>query len=201
MLLSQIVGKNVFSGKSLKGTCRGVSISLKSRAVKYLLCSRETAQNNDYTEFSVSVGCIASVEDAVILKRMRVSEPKNCARFFTGRPVYSEEGAYLGIASDLVMENFTATKLVTDTGKSYPAAAISALGDAVLLKREPLFPLGSLVTADLPASPDVIRAGTVISRATLKSAITSGCLIRLTLSALPAPYTTNLSSRVASTRP
>lgn len=192
MLLSEIVGKNVYSGKALRGVCRGVCLSLKSRAVKYLLCSRETPQSNDYTEFSVGVGCIGSVEDAVILKRMRTAVPKNCVRFFTGRPVYSEEGAYLGIASDLVMENFTATKLVTDTGKTYSASAISALGDAVLLKREPVFPLGRLVVKDLPAAPEPIREGTVVNRGTLKAAIASGVLIRLTSGLLPAPYSAHL---------
>lgn len=85
MLLSEIVGKNVYSGKALRGICRGVCLSLKSRAVKYLLCSREPAQN-DYTEFSVGVSCIGDVDDCVRLKRLRTAIPKNCVRFFTGRP-------------------------------------------------------------------------------------------------------------------
>lgn len=119
MLLSEIVGKNVYSGKALRGICRGVCLSLKSRAVKYLLCSREPAQN-DYTEFSVGVSCIGDVDDCVRLKRLRTAIPKNCVRFFTGRPVYSEEGMYLGVTADLVMENFTAMKLITDTGKLIP---------------------------------------------------------------------------------
>lgn len=186
MLLSEIVGKNVYSGKALRGICRGVCLSLKSRAVKYLLCSSEP--KNDYTEFSVSVGCINAVEDSVILKRLRTAIPKNCVRFFTGRPVYSEEGAYLGITSDLIMENFTATKIITDTGKIYSAAAISALGDAVILKREPLFPLGMRVNTDIPANTEIIREGTIVNRGTLKTAIAAGNLIRLTVNLLPAPY-------------
>ena len=187
MLLSEIVGKNVYSGKALRGVCRGVCLSLKSRAVKYLLCSSEPAQN-DYTEFSVGIGCIGSVEDTVVLKRLRTAIPKNCVRFFTGRPVYSEEGQYLGITSDLVMENFTATKLVTDTGKVYSAAAIAALGDAVILKKEPYFPLGMLVNSDIPASPEPIREGTLVNRGTLRTAIASERLIRLTVNLLPLPY-------------
>ena len=107
MLLSEIVGKNVYSGKAVRGICRGVCLSLKSRAVKYLLCSREPAQN-DYTEFSVGVNCIDTVAEKVFLKRLRPAVPKNCVRFFTGRPIYSEEGLYLGITADLVMEEFTA---------------------------------------------------------------------------------------------
>lgn len=141
MLLSEIVGKNVYSGKAVRGICRGVCLSLKSRAVKYLLCSREPAQN-DYTEFSVGVNCIDTVAENVFLKRLRPAVPKNCVRFFTGRPIYSEEGLYLGITADLVMEEFTATKLIADTGKTYSAAAIAALGDAVILRKEPVFPLG-----------------------------------------------------------
>ena len=142
MLLSEIVGKNVYSGKAVRGICRGVCLSLKSRAVKYLLCSREPAQN-DYTEFSVGVNCIDTVAENVFLKRLRPAVPKNCVRFFTGRPIYSEEGLYLGITADLVMEEFTATKLIADTGKTYSAAAIAALGDAVILRKEPVFPLGA----------------------------------------------------------
>ena len=69
MLLSEIVGKNVYAGKALRGVCRGVCLSLKSRAVKYLLCSRETAKSNDYTEFSVGVGCVGAIDDAVVLRR------------------------------------------------------------------------------------------------------------------------------------
>ena len=94
MLLSEIVGKNVYSGKALRGVCRGVCLSLKSRAVKYLLCSSEPAQN-DYTEFSVGIGCIGSVEDTVVLKRLRTAIPKNCVRFFTGRPVIRKRGNIL----------------------------------------------------------------------------------------------------------
>ena len=101
---------------------------------------------------------------------------------------YSEEGQYLGITSDLVMENFTATKLVTDTGKVYSAAAIAALGDAVILKKEPYFPLGMLVNSDIPASPEPIREGTLVNRGTLRTAIASGRLIRLTVNLLPLPY-------------
>lgn len=184
MLLSEIVGKNVYSGKALRGVCRGVCLSLKSRAVKYLLCSSEPAQN-DYTEFSVGISCIGAVEDAVILKRLRTAIPKNCVRFFTGRPVYSEEGAYLGITSDLVMENFTATKLVTDSGKIYSTAAIAALGDAVILRKEPVFPLGALVNEEIPARPAPIREGTLVTRGTLRAAMASGQLIRLTTALLP----------------
>ena len=179
MLLSELVGKNVYSGKALRGVCRGVCLSLKSRAVKYLLCSQAPLKS-DYTEFSVSVAGISEINDAVTLKRLRLAAPRNCVRFFTGRPVYTEDGAYLGITADLVMENFTATKLITDSGKTYSAATISALGDAVILRKSPVFPLGSLVVSDLPASPDPISAGTIVTRNTLRTAMRSGQLIRLT---------------------
>ncbi len=183
LLLSDIVGKNVYSGKALRGVCRGVCLALKSRTVKYLLCSRETAQNNDYTEFSVSVGCIGAIEDAIVLRRMRTAIPRNCVRFFMGRPIYSEEGAYLGIVSDLALESFVATRVIADTGRSYPASAVAAVGDAVLLRRAPLFPLGRLVPEGicLPDAP----AGTIVTRSVLKSAVSSGKLIRLTSSLLP----------------
>lgn len=79
-------------------------------------------------------------------------------------------------------------KLVTDTGKVYSAAAIAALGDAVILKKEPYFPLGMLVNSDIPASPEPIREGTLVNRGTLRTAIASGRLIRLTVNLLPLPY-------------
>ena len=120
MLLSEIVGKNVYAGKALRGVCRGVCLSLKSRAVNTCCAAARRQRATTTPNFSVGVGCVGAIDDAVVLRRMRTAIPKNCARFFAGRPVYSEDGAYLGIASDLAMENFVATRLITDTGKNLP---------------------------------------------------------------------------------
>ena len=80
---------------------------------------------------------------------------------------------YLGVTADLVMENFTAMKLITDTGKTYSAASIAALGDAVILKKGPVFPLGAKVNSDIPAKPDKIPAGALITSCLL---YTSRCV-------------------------
>ena len=69
---------------------------------------------------------------------------------------------------------------------------IAALGDAVILRKEPVFPLGARVTSDIPAKPIPIRAGTLVTRGTLKAAIASGQLIRLTTELLPVPAVTEV---------
>lgn len=184
MLLSELVGKNVYSGKKFCGVCRGVGLSLKSRAIKYLLCSSALEQRT-YTEFSVSVKNIASVSDRILLKRLRASAPNGSARFFTGKPIYSENGAYLGVVSNLTMENFYASKLITDAGKAYSSAAISALGDAVILRKEPNFPLGECVLEEVALGDDVLPLGAPVVKNTLRAAIENGRLIRLTTSLAP----------------
>lgn len=186
MLLSELVGKNVYSGRALRGVCRGVCLSLKTRAVKYLLCGSASDRGNA-SEFSVSVASIREIGENICLKRLRAASAGNCVRFYMGRPVYSEDGIYLGDTSDLDMEDFTAMKLVTNTGKTYTAAAIAASGDAVILRKEPLFPVGSRVPERVPAGEGEIAAGTIVTRGVLKRAISAGSLIALTRSVLPLP--------------
>ena len=190
MLLSELVGKNVYSGKRLCGVCRGIGLSLRSRAVKYLFCSDDSYKRS-YSDFFVSIKNVLSVSDGIRLKRLRAAAPSSAVRFFTGKPIYSEDGVYLGIVSNLVIENFYASKLITDAGQSYSAAAIAALNDAVILKKQPNFPLGGCLLEEVAMGDNVLSQGLPVGKATLRSAIENGKLIRLTTSL--APFCSNSS--------
>ena len=191
MLLSELVGKNVYSGKNLRGTLSGVCISLKSRAIKYLLCC--TNEKNAKTEFSVGVSAIERIDEDVRLKRLKPILPRQCARVFINRPIYSDEGAYLGHLADLEIKNYTATKLITGNGKNYPAHLIAAIDDAVILKKTPPYPIGqrvpapaiSLLQDKAEGEKHATDQPVFITKNLLKSAIEKGNLIRLTLSLNP----------------
>ena len=177
MLLSELVGKNVYSGKNLRGTLSGVCISLKSRAIKYLLCC--TNEKNAKTEFSVGVSAIERIDEDVRLKRLKPILPRQCARVFINRPIYSDEGAYLGHLADLEIENYTATKLITGNGKNYPAHLIAAIGQRVPA------PAISLLQDKAEGEKHATDQPVFITKNLLKSAIEKGNLIRLTLSLNP----------------
>lgn len=183
MLFSELIGKKVFSSLKARGVCRGVSLSLRSFAIRSLLCSG-VAAGDEYTEYAVPVSAIERFsEDGIFLKRMRTATPKNCVRFFFGRPVYSDTGVYLGVTADLEFEDFTALFIQTDGGKRYPLPAVAAIGDAVLLKKAPLFPLG----VKIPPSAPLFEKGDkkFVTLGVLRSAIEQGALVRFTLSLLP----------------
>ncbi len=190
MLLSELIGKDVYCGNSLRGRVSGVCISLKSRAVKYLLC--QTAEKNAKTEFSVSVTAVENVAEAVFLKRVKTVLPRNCARVFLNRPIYTDEGAYLGYLADMELSDFIATGVITGDKKRYPASALSAVSDAVILKKSPVYPLGQRIPAPAVSAflSENAPAPTVVTRAVLKTAIRSEKLISFTLS-LP-PFNKNI---------
>ena len=65
MQLSQLIDKNICAGKNTRGICVGVGLSLKSKAVKYLLCSSQpttqisTAENlNNQVDFAISTTAV-----------------------------------------------------------------------------------------------------------------------------------------------
>ena len=180
MLLTQLIGKPVYSGKHPRGTVAGLYLSLKTKAVRYLLC--QTTQKNARTEFAVSVTAIASIGEAVTLKRLKTLFPKNVARMVLNRPIYTIEGEHLGSLADAELENFTLTGIITESEKRYSATCISALSDAVILKKSPPYPLGQRVPAPhlLPFPPQKSNSPTV-TRALLKEAIEQKKLVALTL--------------------
>lgn len=180
MLLSELAGKPVFSSNKLRGVCRGVGLSVKSRAVRYLVCSAPSP--SDYTEFFLPVASVADYdEEGVYVKKFRAAAPQNCARFFCGKPVYADTGAYLGITADLEMRDFFALRFFTDSGKSYPAVSIAALLDAVIVKKPPVFPIGQTLP-DAFAPSFLEKKDLAVTKSALKSAIREGVLIKLTLS-------------------
>lgn len=182
MNLSFLVGKPVYSSSKQKGVCRGVALSLKSRAVKYLVCQKNDPALNG-AEFFLPVSAVQAVDESgIYVQKLRAAVPKNVYRFFCGKPVYTEEGQYVGIVTDLSLEHFYAVAVHTDRG-IFSALCLSAIGDAVLLKKSPCFPLGRSLPERFfqSLSPDPI-----VTKTTLKKAIEKGFLIRLTSSMLPS---------------
>ncbi len=180
MFLNALVNKEIIVGKTVKGYCRGVGLSLKNNMVKYLLCSlRPTAD----VDFVVSASSVQSVGESIALSALRPVFPKGYAKVVLGRPAYLVDGVYLGKITDLAMEDFVATYLYTDQGGEYPVTSIMASQDAILLKREQPFPLGQRIPAPLLSTFTERRDG-LITKPILRTAIGQGRLLRLTV-ALP----------------
>ncbi len=180
MFLKELTNKEILSGKSVKGVCRGVGISLKSHAVKYLLCADTPTAD---VQFSVSVSAVENVDEQIRLSSLRPLMPSRCIHLCIGRPVYSFEGAYLGRVSDLAMQDFTATYLFTDKNAVYPITSVTACRDAVLLKKESPFPIGQRIPAPFLYLTSDKKDG-VITKPILRAAIAKSNLVKLTL-ALP----------------
>ncbi len=182
MKLSTLHEKNIYVGKAFRGVCRGVALSLKSHAVKYLLCASTLTQTS--TDFSVGVSSIAEIDDDIRLSRLRPAYPKSCAKIAIGLPVYSFEGGYLGNVADLELRDFVATRLITDRGELIPLTTIFACSDAVILRREQAYPLGQRIPAPLlPIFTD--KSDALVTKPVLRAAIEQRALVKLTLSLPP----------------
>lgn len=195
MQLSQLTEKKVRVGKAVKGTCVGVGISLKSRAVKYLLCSSRNLTSNTPTEqvgenadFAVGINSVERIsEDEISLSHLRAVFPKNCAKICIGKPIYSDEGIYLGKVVDMEMKDFFALRLLTDRKNTYSALGLAACSDVIILRKEQPFPLGQRVPA--PLVFDFLKKNErVVTRSVLRSAIQSGNMLKLTLSLPPFSF-------------
>ncbi len=185
MFLKDLTGKEILSGKTCKGYCRGVGVSLKTHTVKYLLCA--STQNGE-ADFALSTTAIAEIGEQIRMSTLRPLLPRNCVRIFIGRPIYAFDGIYLGQVEDLVMEGFVATQLLSSKKILYPVNAITACFDAVILKKEQPYPLGQRIPAPLlPLVTD--KNSSVVTKPILRTAIQKSSLIKLTLS-LP-PFTLN----------
>ncbi|MBR2442447.1 MAG: hypothetical protein IKB20_05225 [Clostridia bacterium] len=182
MFLKDITNKPVFANGCLQGVCRGVGISLKTYAVKYLLCASTPTQSA--TDFAVGVSAIESVQNEIRLSRLRVVYPKSCAKIFIGAPVYSFEGGYLGKVADLQIRDFVATSLVTDQGERFSVASLYACSDAVILKKEQPYPLGQRIPAPMLSLVECKKEA-VVTKPVLRAAIRQKALINLTLSLPP----------------
>ena len=182
MLLSDISNKTISVNTTPRGVCRGIGLSLKSHAVRYLLCASTHAQDNAI-DFSVNGSAVTKISDTIQLSRLRATFPRNCVKIFIGRPVYSFDGIFLGNVEDLEIRDFIATRLFTDRGEIYPITSVTACSDAVILKKEQPYPLGQRIPAPL-LYLYTDKADSVVTKPILRGAIQKGALIKLTL-ALP----------------
>lgn len=182
MKLSQLHGKSLFVGNTFRGVCRGVALSLKSQAVKYLLCA--STQTQSVTDFSVGVSAVTEIADGIQLSRLRPCYPKSCAKISIGLPVYSFEGGYLGVVTDLDLNDFVATKLYTDRGDVLPLTSVFACSDAVILRKEQAYPLGQRIPTPLLSS-FTDKSEALVTKPILRVAIRNKSLIKLTLSLPP----------------
>ena len=192
MNLSQLQDKNIYVGKTFRGVCRGVALSLKTQTVKYLLCASTLTQTT--TDFSVGVTAITEIGEEIQLSRLRPSYPKSCAKISIGLPVYSFEGGFLGEVADLEIADFIATHLVTDRQDRIPLTSVFACSDAVILRKEQPYPLGQRIPAPLlPIFTD--KSEGLITKPILRSAMEKGALVKLTLSLPPFFLETNTTHR------
>ena len=181
MLLSAFIDKEIFIGKTPRGIIKGVGVSLKSYAIKYLLCASPNAPR---AIFAVPVNAIEEIGENVRLSRLRPVFPKRCACIFLRLPVYSSEGAYLGSLQDLTIKNFVATTLFTDKNVIFPISAVSGCTDAILLKKEQPYPLGQRIPTPFLSVVTEKTEG-VVTKPVLRAAIKKNALIKLTLSLPP----------------
>jgi hypothetical protein len=186
MKLSDLCEKSIYTNKTFQGVCKGVGLSLKSHAVRYLLCASSPTQKN--TDFSVGVNAVTEVNERISLSRLRPASPKGCAKVAIGVPVYSFEGGFLGKVADLDLFDFTATTLYTDRGETFPVTSIFACSDAVILRKEQPFPLGQRIPAPLLSLVTDKNDG-VVTKQILRTAIERGTLVKLTLSLPPFRFT------------
>ena len=180
MFISDYINKTILVNKQPRGVCLGIGFSLKNQAVKYLLCAADTSK----TPFSISLTAVEDVADCITLSRLRAVLPTNCARITIGAPLYSYDGDFLGYLADVEIKDGTLFRLCTDRHQSYPATAIFACNDAVILRKEQPFPLGQRVPAPILLHISD-RTDGFVTRPLLRTAIERGALIKLTLSLPP----------------
>lgn len=193
MQLSELTEKNIHSGKAKRGVCTGIVISLKSRAVKHLLCATSPQENPKNTssfhaensDFAVGIQAVESVSnDEIHLSRLRMTMPKNQGKLFIGKPIYSDEGVFLGNLADVHLQNFIVTEIKTDKNTYHSALTIAACSDALILRKEQPFPIGQRVHAP-SIFPFLTENDVVTTRQILLKAAQNGSLIHLTLSLSP----------------
>ncbi len=181
MFLNDITDKEIISSKTVKGYCRGVGISLKSHAVKYLLCASNPLAEPD---FAISAASVENIGEQIRISSLRPLSPKNCVRIFIGRPVYAFDGVYLGNVADLDIRDFVATELYTDQNACYPISSVTACFDAVILKKQPPYPIGQRIPAPLlPLLSE--KKSPIVTKPVLRAAIRKSSLIKFTLSLPP----------------
>ncbi len=183
MYLSNLVNKPLLLHSKPRGVCLGVGFSLKNFSVKYLLCTSQLSPSNT-VDFCLPLQAVESIDEQIILSRLRPVLPQNCAKLFLGAPLFLEDGRYLGKLQDVVLDGFIVRKLFTDQGTSHPARALLACSDALILRKEIPFPLGQTPPTPLLSKLNGKQGG-FVTKPLLRTAIQKGELIKLTLSLPP----------------
>ncbi len=192
MFLSEFCNKLLYLDGESRGICLGVAVSKKNYTIKYLLCGHERSTRPD---FALPFSALRSIGiHGLTLSRVRPAIPKNVFKLFPDRPVYSQEGAYLGCLQDVPFENGVADKLITTENLRFPFTCVSAVSDAVILRKSPVYPLGQRIPTSLFSEKQLI-----VTKSVLRRAIEKRELIKLTLSL--SPFVTPNTSPTASTHP
>ena len=181
MYLSDYVNKPILVGKEQRGVCLGVGFSLKSQALKCLLCAPAPQQA---PTFAVSISAVKCVTEHVALHRLRTVLPTGFARLTLGMPIYAHDGGYLGKIIDAELANNALLRLFTDKNECFPATAVFACNDALILRKNLPYPLGQRVPAPVLCQINDKTDG-LVTRPLLRTAIAKGALIKLTLSLPP----------------
>ena len=113
MLLSQIFLKTISTGDTARGSVVGVVFSLKTGAIKHLLCSTRTPFQNHLprSDFAVNISSISAIADKISLARLRPIIPKTQTALFPNLPIYSQNGVFLGNLTDGKINNFILTQI------------------------------------------------------------------------------------------
>ena len=167
MFLHDLEGKNIHTAKKIHGICKGVAVRIKSQKIHYLYCENTSKQT-----FFLPVSTIKGVEEEGIILKKFLPSSASLPVLQSQKPVYLQEGVFLGLVEDLAIENWKITKIILENER-YSSLCMVALGDALFLKKAPPFPIGSIT-----------KTGELVTRTLLKKAIEEGCLISLTTSLL-----------------
>ena len=181
MFLSEYLNKPIIVANQQRGVCLGIGFSLKTQAIKCLLCAPLPHQK---PSFAISFSAVEKVTDIILLRRLRTVLPTNHARITIGNPVYSYEGDFLGQVTEAELQNGILIQLYTDKCKRIPATAIFACNDAVILRKNQPYPLGQRVPAPTLLQINEKSDG-FVTRPLLRTAMAKGALIKLTLSLPP----------------
>ena len=172
MLLTQLVNKQIILNNTPRGFSQSVGISLKGKTIKYLFCSSSAGEQ---TNFVLPISAVNSLsENALFLSYLRPILPKNNVQVFIGMPIYNYNGEYLGNLSDAEIQNNQIFTLFTSKNDGYPFTSISAVADAIILKKPQPYPIGQ----QLPNLD-------IVTKSVLRKAVEEQNLIQLTLSLPP----------------
>ena len=187
MLLSDLIQKTIYAGITPKGKCVGIGISLKNYTMKYLLCT--SSQTATHTDFCVNTSAIEEIDDGIYLTHLRPTFPKSCAKLFLGHPIYRENGIFIGNVCNVSIENGVVAYLLTTQNERISPTCISAVSDAVILKKQHPYPIGQRIPAHAVCK-FLDKNDDFVNKSNLLSAIKKGSLIKLTLSLPPFSITT-----------